>query len=153
MIFVTVGTHTQSFNRLLREMDSIAKKTRKKVIAQIGHSTYEPKNMDWFRFRDSIDDLYKKADIVICHGGAGSIMNALVNKKPVIGVPRYKKFDEHVNDHQIDLVKNMEREGKIIAVYDIRKLETAISRVKKIKKLKTKSVVCEEIEIFLNKLE
>lgn len=152
MIFVTVGTHTQSFNRLLEEMDSVAKKTGKKIIAQIGHSSYEPKNMEWFRFRDSIDDLYKKADIVVCHGGAGSILNALTNKKSVIAVPRYKKFDEHVNDHQIELVKKMEQEGKIIAVYNIKKMKAAISNAKKLKKLKMENRVCREIEKFLNTL-
>ena len=149
MMFVTVGTHRQSFNRLLKEMDEIAKRRRGRVIAQIGNSSYEPKNMEWFRFRDSIDDLYKKADAVVCHGGAGCIMNALANEKPVVAVPRYKNFEEHVNDHQIELVKKMEQEGKVIGVYNIKNLRGAIAKSKRIKKVKTENRICEEIERFL----
>jgi len=149
MIFVTVGTHTQSFNRLLEEMDKIAGSIKEKVIAQIGHSSYEPKNMEWFRFRDSIDDLYKKARIVICHGGAGSILNGLINKKSIIAVPRYKKFNEHVNNHQIELVKELEKEGKILAVYDIKNLRKTIFKTKKSKRLISKSKICNQIESFL----
>ncbi|GAI84773.1 unnamed protein product, partial [marine sediment metagenome] len=63
MIFVTVGTHTQSFNRLLKEIDRLAasKKLRGKIVAQIGHSSYEPKNIEWFRFTtfEKLNKFYK----------------------------------------------------------------------------------------------
>ena len=149
MIFVTVGTHTQSFNRLLVEMDEIAKNSKEKAIAQIGHSTYIPQHMEWFRFRDSIDDLYKNARLIVCHGGAGSILNALVNNKPVIAIPRYKKYGEHVNDHQIELVKELKQEGKILVIYDIKNLRKAIFKIRKFKKIISTNKICDEIENFL----
>jgi UDP-N-acetylglucosamine transferase subunit ALG13 len=41
MIFVTVGTHPQSFNRLLKAIDELVErgKIKEKVVMQIGHST------------------------------------------------------------------------------------------------------------------
>lgn len=149
MIFVTVGTHTQSFNRLLETMDKIAAKHKIKAVAQIGHSSYEPKNMEWFRFKESIDIFYENSDVVVCHGGAGSITNALVRGKPVVAVPRYKRFDEHVNDHQTDLVKKLEKEGKITAVYEISNLESAIKSARSSKIPSTVKGICDDIDKFL----
>jgi len=155
MIFVNVGTHTQSFNRLLEEIDRLVGKgeIKEKVVAQIGHSSYEPKNIEWFRFETfkKLFKFYRESRIIICHGGAGNILNGLSNGKPVVAVPRLKKFDEHVNDHQLDLVKKLEKKKKIIAVYDIKKLKGAILKVKEIKKPRTENKICEEIETFLSK--
>lgn len=151
MIFVTVGTHTQSFNRILKEIDRLvqSKKIREDVIAQIGHSTYEPNKIKWFRFRKSIDDLYKNSRIVVCHGGAGSIIKAITNGTPTIAVPRYKRFGEHVNDHQIEIVRELEKEGKLTGVYDIKKLGDAILNIRKVKKAKKSSGICDEIDKLL----
>jgi len=156
MIFVTVGTHTQSFNRLLEEVDRLIenKKIGEKVIMQIGHSNYKPENAEWFRFInfDKLKKIQKTARIIITHGGAGCIIDALSNKKPVIAVPRFKKFNEHVNDHQLDLVKALAEHKKIYPVYDISRLENAIYEIKKIKQLKsTKDSLCKEIERVLIK--
>jgi len=156
MIFVTVGTHTQSFNRLLEEMDRLAGRgeIKEKVVAQIGHSSYEPKNIKWFRFEtfEKLSRFYKESRIIISHGGAGSILNGLSNNKPVIAVPRLEKYGEHVNDHQLDLVKKLEEKKKIIAVYDIKKLKAAILKAKEVKKPKTENKICEEIEKYLSRL-
>jgi len=156
MIFVTVGTHTQSFDRLLKEIDTLVKnkKIKEKVIMQIGHSDYEPNNVEWFRFTtfEKLNNIHKKARIVITHGGAGCIIDALSNKKSVIAVPRFKKFNEHVNDHQLDLVKALAEHKRIYPVYDISRLENAIHEIKKIKQLKsTKDSLCKEIERTLIK--
>jgi UDP-N-acetylglucosamine transferase subunit ALG13 len=154
MIFVTVGTHTQSFNRLLKAVDElIAKgKIKEEVIMQIGYSTYEPKHARWFRFttHDEIEKLNKEARIIITHGGAGSILTALKYKKPTIVIPRLKKFDEHTDDHQLDLVKTLEKEGKVIGVYDIKDLELAIKEVKITTYKQTRRALIEEIKNFLD---
>ena len=45
MIFVTVGTHEQPFNRLIQKIDELKKDgiINEDVIIQTGFSTYEPK--------------------------------------------------------------------------------------------------------------
>ena len=156
MIFLTVGTHTQSFNRLIEEMDRLVGKRmiRDTVIGQIGNSSYEPRNFEWFRFTDfdRLNRLYDSADVMITHGGAGSILNGLSRSKPVVAMPRLERYDEHVNDHQVDLVRFLERKRKIIAVYDVRDLKKAIASAKKRGKLCTENMVCKEIEKFLDDL-
>jgi UDP-N-acetylglucosamine transferase subunit ALG13 len=137
MIFVTVGTHTHPFNRLLRELDHLVKAGRLKesVIAQIGYSTYRPRHLRYFSFSHfrQIKKCYQNASIIISHAGAGCIIMALRYRKPLILVPRLKKFGEHVNDHQVQLAHELEREGAALAVYDIRHLLKAIKQAKHFK--------------------
>lgn len=133
MIFVTVGTHNQQFNRLLIEIDKLAGNGKiKNVIAQIGHSDYTPKNYKWFRFLDfdKMLELQRKSDIIISHGGVGSIATALFLKKPVIVVPREPKYNEHVDDHQFFTTKKLEKQGRIIAVYELKNLGKAIENAR-----------------------
>jgi UDP-N-acetylglucosamine transferase subunit ALG13 len=138
MIFVTVSG--LPFERLIKMMDNISKNLNEKVIMQIGRTQYEPKNAEWFRFETSekIEELYKNARIIITHGGAGSIIKSLSYNKIPIVVPRYKKFGEHINDHQLDLTKFLDKRGYILAVYDINDLKNKIKIKSKQKILPTK---------------
>lgn len=125
MIFVTVGTHEQQFNRLVKCIDEWAGKHDEEVIVQTGYSTYEPHNCKWqklFTYQEMASNV-EKARIVITHGGPSSFIAPLqIGKTPIV-VPRKKEFDEHVNDHQINFCRQVaERMGTILVVEDIQKL-------------------------------
>lgn len=131
MIFVTVGTHEQQFNRLIEYIDKLVEegKITEEVIMQIGFSTYEPKYCTWSRlipYKQMISNV-KNARIIITHGGPASfIMPLQIGKIPIV-VPRQFGFDEHVNDHQVDFAKAVkERQGNIIPIYDINELANVI---------------------------
>jgi UDP-N-acetylglucosamine transferase subunit ALG13 len=100
-------------------------------------------------------DLNKKARLIITHAGVGSIITALRFRKPVIVVPRLKKFNEHVNNHQLQIAKAFEKEGKVVACYDIKDLEKIIIMARKfrprIKKEKPK--IFNIIKNFLEELK
>jgi len=157
LILVTVGTHYQGFERLIEAVDKLKGKNKIKedVVIQIGHTNYIPKNCKWFKFVNSEDllELYKKSNIIITHGGIGSIVIPLKLKKPVIVVPRYKKFSEHTDDHQLQITRELEKEKKIIAVYNIDNLENVLREAKKFFpfELKKKSKVLNLIEDFIEK--
>ena len=131
-IFVSVGTHPQQFDRLLQELDRLAGqgKVGAGIFAQTGNSGYAPKNYRFERFVGEKDynSRMGKADVVVSHGGAGTIINALRLGKKLVVVPRVKKFGEHTNDHQLDLAKALEKQGKCIAVYDIAELGKALKK-------------------------
>ena len=132
MIFVTVGMHTvYGFDRLIKKMDYIARKIDDHVIMQIGCANYEPKNAEYFRFmpKNEMDELYKSARVVVCHAGIGSILTALEYVKPVIAVPRRKKYGEHIDDHQLEISGEMENEGRITVVCDVEELEDVLTNV------------------------
>lgn len=125
MMFVTVGTHEQPFNRLVEYMDKWAAEHDEEVIMQTGFSTYEPKHCEWSKLYpySQMVELVEKARIVITHGGPSSfIMPLQIGKIPIV-IPRKKEFDEHVNDHQVDFSKAVaERQGNIIVVEDVNEL-------------------------------
>ncbi len=131
MIFITVGTHEQQFNRLVKYMDEWAAKHDEQVIIQTGFSTYEPKNCIWKKLYPykEMNELVNKARIVITHGGPSSfIMPLQIGKIPIV-VPRNHHFDEHVNNHQIDFCRKVsERQKNIVVCEDVDQLSEIISQ-------------------------
>ena len=131
MIFVTVGTHEQPFNRLIQEVDHLVETgvIKEEVFIQTGYSIYEPKFCQWSHLIsfDQMSKFMQKADIIITHGGPATFMSAIANDKKPIVVPRQEKFGEHVNDHQVDFARNVARRmGTIILVEDVDKLGETI---------------------------
>ena len=133
MIFVTVGTHEQPFNRLVEFMDMLKENgtITEDVIIQTGFSTYEPKHCRWqklFPYQE-MTRLVQEARIVITHGGPSSfIMPLQIGKIPVV-VPRQKQYEEHVNDHQLLFAKTLaQRQGNLIVVENIDDLKDILLR-------------------------
>ena len=132
MIFVTVGTHEQPFNRLLQKIDELKKDgtIQDDVIIQTGFSTYRPQYCQWSKlipYQQMIKNV-EEARIVITHGGPASfIMPLQIGKTPIV-VPRQHKFGEHVNNHQVEFARNVEkRMGIIIDVEDVETLGDIIT--------------------------
>lgn len=129
MIFVTVGTHEQQFNRLVEYMDKWSFHNNEDVVIQTGFSSYIPINCKWSKFfsYSSMLAMVKNARIVITHGGPSSFILPLqVGKIPIV-VPRDYKFNEHVNNHQIDFCDKVATLKKcIILVRDIDSLGNVI---------------------------
>lgn len=137
MIFVTVGTHEQPFNRLVECVDNLKKDgiIKEDIVIQVGYSTYEPVYCKWqklFPYQDMLK-LVQEARIVITHGGPSSfIMPLQIGKIPIV-VPRRHEFSEHVNDHQVTFSKEVaDRMGTIIVVEDMDKLGATIINYEKI---------------------
>ncbi len=136
MIFVTVGTHEQPFNRLIQAMDDLKRDGMiiEEVIMQIGYSTYEPKYCKWDKlipYKQMVKNV-EDAHIVITHGGPASFIMPLQMGKTPIVVPRQHDFNEHVNDHQVEFTRNVaERMGTIIPVEDISTLGEVIKNYDK----------------------
>ena len=129
MIFITLGSQKFQFNRLLKAADEL--NIDEEIFAQIGYSDYRPKNYRYKEFldKDKFENTMSKADVVITHGGTGAIIGAVKKGKKVIAVPRLKKYGEHVDDHQIQLIRQFEEMNLIYACEDM-DLEKALKAVK-----------------------
>lgn len=132
MIFVTVGTHEQPFNRLIECIDNLKRDSliSEDVIIQTGYSTYTPCFCTWqklFPYQEMLK-LIEQARIVITHGGPSSfIMPLQIGKTPIV-VPRRHEFNEHVNDHQVIFAEAVaKRMGTIIVVNDMEQLADTIN--------------------------
>ncbi|MBB1071734.1 beta(1,3)galactosyltransferase EpsH [Limosilactobacillus reuteri] len=135
MIFVALGTQKFNFNRLLKKIDLLISRGEisEQVIAQIGYSTYKPKNYKFYTFIDSqsLKEYIEKSKVIITHAGVGTILKAKKQNKKVIVVPRLKKYKEHVDDHQLEIMLSFSKKKLIIPCYDLDKLPIIIKNIDK----------------------
>ena len=127
-IFVTVGNSKKTFPRLLNELKKLKPYLNVPVVVQHGHTICNFSEFISYSFLDESRYLnyIEASDLIISHAGAGSIISALKLKKNLILVPRQLKFDEHINDHQSELAKFVEKNGLGTVVYEIEQLKDAI---------------------------
>ena len=139
MILVTLGTQDQKMYRLLDMLEH--SNIKDEIIVQAGGSSdYKSEKMKIFKFvsMDEMNDLLDKAEIVITHGGSGSILSAIKKNKLVLAMPRLSKYHEHINDHQKEIVSEYVKEGYIL---DIKEKDDIDKKIQELKKFKPKKFV------------
>ena len=88
---------------------------------------------------DELDELISNCNILITHGGVGSIITGLKNNKKVIAVARLKKYGEHTNDHQLQIIENFSNNGYILNLNDFNKFYKVLNKINSFKPKKYKS--------------
>lgn len=118
MILVTLGTQDKPFPRILSALEALKRKgyINDDIFVQAGYTQF---NSDILNIKDyysqtQLDELRQKADLIITHAGVGSILDSLKFKKKVIGVARLKKYGEHANDHQYEILDVFSKDGYIL---------------------------------------
>lgn len=130
MIFVTIGTQQQNFNRLFDYINNL--ETSEKIIVQKGKSNYKlNKNIisyDFLSYKEMEQNL-KKARIVITHGGGGTIFKALSLNKKIIVVPRLEKYKEHINNHQLEFSAYLKEKNYCFVVENEEEFKEALNKI------------------------
>ena len=143
MILVILGTQDKEFPRLLEAVDKEIEKgtIKEKVVVQAGQTKYESKNMEILDLVSApeFDKLIDKADLIITHGGAGSILSAIKKGKKIISTARLAKYKEHHNDHQKQIIKEFADQGYLLELKDFNKLDKMIEKAKSFKPKKFES--------------
>ena len=121
LVFATVGA-TLKFDRLVRHVVEAKRNglLPEKVVLQTGtgntiaiDESIEAHEMIPF---DALQDYLKRADIVICHGGTGSIITALRQNCRVVVIPRLFERGEHYDNHQWEIAECFADRGLISMV-------------------------------------
>ncbi len=143
MILVLLGTQDKSFKRLLDKVEEQINlgNIKEKVVVQAGYTKYNSYNMEIFDLisNDKLNKLMDDADIIITHGGVGSIIESLKKNKKIIVCPRLKKYNEHTNDHQLQIVESFSKKGYIIPYYENDDLGKILKEIKDFKPRKYRS--------------
>jgi UDP-N-acetylglucosamine transferase subunit ALG13 len=127
VIFATVGSTQIPFERLVRALERLP---GEQLIAQ--HGPVPPPagaagSRAFMQFPEVIESM-ERADVVVCHAGAGSILCALRAGHTPVVVPRLKRYEETVDDHQVELARALAADGKVIAVEELGLLSEAVAR-------------------------
>ena len=98
--------------------------------------------------REKFADLISKCDLLITHGGVGSIITGLQHNKKVIVAPRLAKYDEHMNDHQLQITTNFANAGYVLPLYEDDDLGVVLEKAKKFKPKKFRSNTSKMVRII-----
>lgn len=136
MIVVSVGASEYPFDRLIKIIDELCEEgiiNGIEVIAQIGKANYEPKNYKSFSLieREEFQKYVDKADIIITHAGTGCVIPPLKQGKKVIIFPRLKKYQEHLDDHQLELCDMFVNAGYGLCAQNKEELIDCLEKCKK----------------------
>lgn len=123
MILVVLGTNDKPFTRLLKAVEDAVKSgdIQDEVLVQAGFTRYESDCMKVIDYIDqeAFSEALAKADVLITHGGVGTIMTGLRQGKTILAAARLAAYGEHVNDHQIQLLEAFESKGYLIYMKDL----------------------------------
>ncbi|AGY60237.1 glycosyltransferase [Gloeobacter kilaueensis] len=119
MIFVTVGTEQFPFNRLLHWVARAIERgdIREEVIVQSGACTDRVPGAQTFSLlsQPEFDRCVQQARLVISHCGEGSFLQLSTANRPFVLVPRRCGLGEHLDDHQWELARVLDRVGVPVA--------------------------------------
>jgi UDP-N-acetylglucosamine transferase subunit ALG13 len=128
-IFVTLGNATQPFARLVRMLEqALPAGERHDVVWQLGSTAVQPTFGELHavlpspRFRS----LLETSRVVVCHAGAGTVMEAIqAGHRPIV-VPRLVQHGELVSDHQLDMALELQRLGWVQVANSAEELRLAL---------------------------
>ena len=157
LILITLGTQDKQFYRLLEAVQKQIDNNviKEEVIVQAGCSCdFKSKDMKIFDLipMEEFDKLIEQCNILITHGGVGSIVTGLKNNKKVIAAARLEKFKEHVNDHQLQIIENFSNSGYILTLEDFDELDKVLKKAKTFKPNKYKSNTNNFIKLLRNEI-
>lgn len=134
MILVLLGTFPLQFPRPLLALEKLLNERiiSDEIIVQNGHTIFESRFMTFKPFMglDELLSYYEKADLIITQGGTGSILKGLKANKKIIAIARLAKYEESVDDHQLELVDEFEKQKYLIGWHEGDSLQELIKKVK-----------------------
>jgi len=133
MIFLTVGTQFP-FDRLVKTVDDLVASgvIREEIFAQVGDDAYQPRSFQAVASLDkkAFDEHVREASAIISHAGMGTITMAFDMGKPLLAMPRLKRYGEVVNDHQVAIVRKFEQLGHLLVAYTPEELADKVRLLK-----------------------
>ncbi len=157
MILVVLGTQDKPFPRLLEAVEKSIQNgsIKERVVVQAGQTKFESEHMEIFDFLPApeFDKLMDEADIIITHGGAGTILSAIKKGKKILATPRLSKYKEHHNDHQKQIIEEFVRLGYLLELRDFQKLDFMLQKIRTFKPKKFESNTQNMIELIVGYIE
>lgn len=118
MVFITLGTQGNQFQRCLKMVEELIDTLHpeQEFVAQLGNTKYTSDKIKCLDYvpETEFKDYIAKADVVISHAGSGALFSAIQKGKKCIGVARLKQYNEMLNDHQTELTRKLSEEGYIL---------------------------------------
>lgn len=134
-VLVTIGSMVEKkFTRLFRTIDELCEEgvlEGENVVAQVGFDQYDSK---FYKCFDMVPDeefkrIISESDLIIAHAGTGTVISSIKQGKKVIIFPRMAKYDEHYDDHQLELAELFTRQGYVLKASNKEELRNCIQTI------------------------
>lgn len=125
MIFVTVGTHQQPFDRLLGALPRLG---AEELVVQCGYG-HPPAGIaavPFMPFEDIVAGM-RRAERVVTHAGVGTVLLAIRYGHTPVVVPRLRRHAEHVDDHQVEFTRALADLGRVVPLWDVDDLPSVVA--------------------------
>ena len=159
MILVTLGTFPLAFDRPLVSIHEACQSglIQSEVIVQSGHTHFESDFLEMRPFipLQELTELTRSAELIISQAGSGSLILAVRNGKKTIAVPRLVKYDEVVDDHQLELMKVFVDEGYVLPWYETDSFPEILEQIKSFQPneyISNKQTIIDYLEDYINSL-
>ena len=141
---MTVGT-SLPHDELIMKIDSLVRegKIKADVVAQIGEGKYIPNNIEYIRFAPSLEEYYRKAEIIISNCGAGTIMENVTIGRRLIVIQN----PDITGGHEWEIVTKMEKGEHLIWCKELDELESSIhsASTMKFKRFEPKQLILSDL--------
>lgn len=133
LLFATVGA-TLPFDRLVESIAILKARGEipERVFVQTGLGGVKPEGLEVVETLpfDEMIAMQRKADIVVCHGGTGSLITALREGCRIVAMPRLVSQAEHYDDHQEEITSAFEGRGLVAVAKSVEELSAALQAVR-----------------------
>lgn len=159
MILLTVGSEAP-FDRLVRGVDDVLDEydLGHEIFAQIGDGTYKPRHFETIASLDAVTfaRCFQEASAIISHAGMGIINLACDSGKPLLVVPRQRRFGEARFGSQQGLADRFEAGGHILVARSANELAVELTRLTSFvpqPRVLSASAVAERIGSFIQSID
>lgn len=134
-VLITIGSMSEKkFTRLFKAVDQLCKENildPSRVKAQVGFDQY---HSQYYKCFDMVSDeefkrMIDEADLIISHAGTGTVISCIKKGKKVIVFPRRAKYDEHYDDHQLELADLFARQNYVLVANDVDELRKCVQKI------------------------
>jgi UDP-N-acetylglucosamine--N-acetylmuramyl-(pentapeptide) pyrophosphoryl-undecaprenol N-acetylglucosamine transferase len=135
LLFATVGV-TFPFDRMIEMVATLKADGTiwEDVVFQTGIGGFNPPNTTSFETLpfEAIKNYLRDADIVVCHGGTGSVITSLREGCRTIVIPRVLEKGEHYDNHQQEITNAFAARGLVFPANSLEELSSALQSARSV---------------------
>ena len=133
-LFVPLGTQKFPFGRIITALNLLIDQGKYKADEIVMQSALYPVKPKFTHFglipHEDFDRYMQEAEVVVTHSGVNSIISCMEMGKPLVVCPRLHEYNEHVDNHQMEIATLMHEKYDVLICTDMKDLPELIEKAK-----------------------
>ena len=133
-LFVPLGTQKFPFGRIITALNELVEQGRYKADEIVMQSALYPVKPEFTHLglipNEDFNRYMSEAEVVVTHSGVNSIISCMELSKPLVVCPRLHEYEEHVDNHQMEIATLMHDKYDVLICTDMKELPELIEKAK-----------------------